>query len=83
MSAIIEGFLKFVNASPSPFHCVNAAAKLLESNGYKYLNESEINIFSNLKLGGKYYFTRNQSTVFAFAVGMKWKPGNGFTIAAV
>jgi aspartyl aminopeptidase len=26
--------------------------------------------------GGKYYLTRNGSTMVAFAIGKKWKPGN-------
>jgi aspartyl aminopeptidase len=26
--------------------------------------------------GGKYYLTRNGSTVVAFAMGKKWRPGN-------
>lgn len=26
--------------------------------------------------GGKYYLTRNASTLVAFAIGKKWKPGN-------
>jgi aspartyl aminopeptidase len=33
-----------------------------------------------IKAGGKYYFTRNHSTLFAFAVGEQFKVGNGFNI---
>lgn len=32
----------------------------------------------SLKPGGRYYFTRNASTLVAFAVGADYKPGNGF-----
>lgn len=31
---------------------------------------------STLQPGGKYYLTRNGSTILAFAIGKKWKPGN-------
>lgn len=31
---------------------------------------------SSLKAGGKYYLTRNASTLVAFAIGHKWRPGN-------
>jgi len=35
-----------------------------------------------LKPGGKYFVTRNQSTLFAFALGGRFKPGNGISIVA-
>ena len=31
---------------------------------------------STLKPGGKYYMTRNGSTIVAFAIGARWKPGS-------
>ena len=32
----------------------------------------------DLRPGGRYFFTRNASTVVAFAVGVAYRPGNGF-----
>ena len=35
---------------------------------------------NELAPGGKYYFTRNKSTLVAFAVGARYRPGRGFKI---
>lgn len=78
MSTATE-FVKFVNRSPSPFHAVAQVRALLEEKQFVKLLESE-DWSSKLVPNGKYYFTRNQSSIFAFAVGGKWVPGNGFAI---
>eukprot|EP00009_Paramoeba_aestuarina_P009405 CAMPEP_0201521466 /NCGR_PEP_ID=MMETSP0161_2-20130828/14438_1 /ASSEMBLY_ACC=CAM_ASM_000251 /TAXON_ID=180227 /ORGANISM="Neoparamoeba aestuarina, Strain SoJaBio B1-5/56/2" /LENGTH=461 /DNA_ID=CAMNT_0047920107 /DNA_START=45 /DNA_END=1430 /DNA_ORIENTATION=- len=76
---LAERFIKFVDASPSPFHAVLAAKQLLETHGFKHLSEK--NSWQGLlQQGGKYFFTRNMSTIVAFAVGNKYAPGNGFRI---
>lgn len=69
-------FLDFVNASPDPFNAVATASKRLEAAGFKRLRESE-HWDHHLERGGKYYFTRNQSALVAFAVGGKFTPGDG------
>ncbi|KAL2016484.1 hypothetical protein VTK56DRAFT_3480 [Thermocarpiscus australiensis] len=68
-------FLDFVNASPTPYHAVASAASLLEEAGFTNIKERD-NWSSIVKPGGKYYLTRNGSSVVAFAVGARWQPGN-------
>ena len=53
-------FVEFVDASPSPFHAVATAVSKLEAAGFSRLTEKEP---WALEAGGKYYFTRNESTV--------------------
>jgi aspartyl aminopeptidase len=48
--------------------------------GFKELKERDNWNEGKIKNGGKYYFTRNGSSVVAFAVGEKYKSGNGFSI---
>ncbi|KAK8022012.1 Aspartyl aminopeptidase [Apiospora rasikravindrae] len=68
-------FLDFVNASPTPYHAVQSSIARLEKAGFANVKERD-NWSSTLKPGGKYYMTRNGSTIVAFAIGNQWKPGN-------
>jgi aspartyl aminopeptidase len=70
-------FLEFLNEGCTAFHAVDATISRLENAGFTCLLETDV---WNLSLGGKYYFTRNNSTVFAFTIGGKYQPGNGYTV---
>lgn len=63
MSQEMTGFLK---ECPTAFHAVERIGKELESNGYERLKENEQ---WELKTGGKYYVTRNDSSIIAFGIG--------------
>lgn len=70
MKYTLEGLISYLEASPSPFHAAEAAVKLLSSEGYAPLSESER---WEIVPGGCYYVTRNRSAVLAFRV-----PEDGF-----
>ena len=90
--ASAEDFLSFVNASPTPFHAVKCIKERLAKAGFKEvkvsqprctltnrcltLKQEKESWASTCKAGGKYYLTRNGSTIVAFAIGKKWRPGN-------
>jgi aspartyl aminopeptidase len=57
------------------FHAVASAIQLLKPAGFREIKERE-NWSSTLQPGGKYYLTRNGSSIVAFAIGKKWKSGN-------
>lgn len=67
-----QDLIDFLNASPTPFHTTSIMVERLEKAGYQALNEADS---WSLQAGGKYYVTRNQSSIIAFALG---KPENGF-----
>ncbi|ORY85302.1 peptidase M18 [Leucosporidium creatinivorum] len=75
-----KGFVSFVNDSPTPFHAVAQSVARLESVGFKRLTERD-SWAGKLVAGGKYYVTRNQSSIIAFTVPLKVeKEGLGFSI---
>ena len=73
----IRDLLDFIDCSPTPFHAVNEIKNLLTQQGYSELKESEAwNLLSN----GKYFVTRNDSSLIAFIVGTKTRDASGFKI---
>ncbi len=57
--------LNFVYSSPSPFHAVALFAGQLTANGFERLEETQV---WNIQAGGKYFVTRNDSSIIAFTV---------------
>ncbi|KAM0000977.1 putative aspartyl aminopeptidase [Helianthus debilis subsp. tardiflorus] len=76
-SSVAADLIDFLNASPTAFHAVDEAKKRLKAAGYEQIFERGD---WNLQAGKKYFFTRNYSTVVAFAIGKKYVAGNGFHI---
>ena len=56
---------EFILSSPTPFHAVDTAKKMLEEQGFTELKESE-NV--NVVPEGKYFVTRNLSSIIAFKI---------------
>lgn len=76
-SSVVTDLISFLNASPTAFHAVEEAKKRLRNAGFEQVSERED---WNLKAGNKYFFTRNYSTIVAFAIGERYIAGNGFHI---
>ncbi|KAL6545441.1 hypothetical protein OROGR_009315 [Orobanche gracilis] len=96
--SIVSDLLDYLNESWTQFHAtgivfavsetmrgeigyiVEAEAKQqLDAAGFRLLNENEE---WELKPGGRYFFTRNMSSLVAFAIGEKYTVGNGFHVIA-
>lgn len=75
--SVAADLVDFLNVSPTAFHAVDEAKKRLKRAGYEQVLERED---WKLEAGKKYFFTRNYSTIVAFAIGKKYVPGNGFHI---
>ena len=69
--------LNLIDKSPTAFHVVENAKSILDSQGFTGLKESEV---WKLEEGGKYYVTRNDSSIIAFMIPNK--DYKGFRIIA-
>lgn len=74
-----QGFLDFVNQSPTPYHVINTVKKQLKDSGFVELSERN-NWSGSIRKNCKYFVTRNASSIIAFGVGGKFQPGNGFSM---
>lgn len=64
-SETAKELLRFIKHCPSSFHTVKTVSDLLVENGYTKLSESTP---WTLQAGGKYFVTRNHSSVIAFQI---------------
>lgn len=64
---------------PAAYHATKSAAERFEQAGFALVKERD-SWASTLRPGGKYYLTRNGSSIVAFAIGGKWRPGNPVAI---
>lgn len=78
-----SSYLSFVNSSPTPFHVTSTAISLLTSAGFERISETTGFSTQSLQPGGKYYYTRNQSSILAFVLPLKENLGKGTGVSVV
>ena len=71
-----QSLIDFLNAAPTPFHAVQVMADKLLAAGFKELHEE--NQWNTEP--GKYFVTRNQSSIIAFNLGSTELPKSGIRI---
>jgi len=72
-----QDLIDFIYDSPTAFHAVARAKEDLSKEGFMEIVEEEK---WNLKKGGKYFVSKNDSALTAFVVGMGEIEENGFKI---
>ena len=65
---ISEELVNFIKNSPTAFHAIDNISKRLKENGYEELLEGKC---WDVKPGGKYFVTRNNSSIIALNIGTK------------
>ena len=66
MSSSTDKLLRFLSQSPTPYHAVSNVVSRLQTAGFQPLYEGDG--WGKLK-SGRYYVTRNDSSLIAFAIG--------------
>ena len=74
-----QDFLEYLNESSTAFHATKGAKNRFLAAGFTEIDEKAA---WSIKKGGKYFFTRNGTTIIAFTIGEGYEAGNGFSIAA-
>ena len=72
--ALNSGLIDFLKASPTPFHATASLAQRLEAAGYQRLDERDS--WATVP-GGRYYVTRNDSSIIAIKLGKQAPLLNG------
>lgn len=69
-----NGMFEFIQSSPTPYHAVSNMAETLDKNGFEQLFETDS---WDMKNPGRYYVTRNDSSIVAFTLAAD-VANNGF-----
>ncbi|KAI0546680.1 aminopeptidase-like protein [Xylaria curta] len=77
--AFTEPFVAFLRENPTVFHAVDYCQSKMKSLGYRELPPRRD---WRVQPGGKYFVTRNGSSLVAFTVGKAYEPGNGVAMIA-
>lgn len=72
-----DDLIKFIDASPVSYYAIENIKDRLEDKGYKELSEGDS---WNLVKDGRYYITRNDSSLIAFRIGKSNPWDSGFKI---
>lgn len=75
---LAEDLISFISRASTPFHSVLEIEGRLKKNGFSRLNERDK---WDLKKNGRYYISRNNSSLAAFVMGKKNVWESGFKIA--
>ena len=79
--ATATGLIDFIHSSPTPFHLVDTAGTKLTEAGFTKLDERDPwSLNKSIVAGGKYFYSRNRSTIVAFTVGSAYTPGGAFKV---
>ncbi len=77
-SVFANEFVDFLNEAATAFHASEACKKRLKAAGFTQLSEKDA---WNIVRGGKYFFSRNDTSVIAFTVGTNYSATTGaFTV---
>lgn len=72
-----KDLIDFIYDSPTSFNAVNTSKKILNKNGFE---ELRLNEKWKLRIGGKYYITKNSSALVSFVINSDNIEKEGFRI---
>ena len=74
-----KDLINFIYDSPSPYHVIDNAKKILSENGFE-----ELDLIDKWKINkeGKYFVCQNNTSLFAFVMGTSELEESGFKIVA-
>ncbi|MBF5045502.1 M18 family aminopeptidase [Aggregicoccus sp. 17bor-14] len=76
-ASVADDLLRYIDASPTPYHAVNETVRRLELQGYRHLDEREP---WQLRAGDKVYVVRGGTSVVAFHLGRSPLTRAGFRL---